>query len=395
MPRVSVIIPTYNRKDYVQEAIDSVLAQTYTDYEIIVVDDGSTDGTGEALQVRYGDRIRYVWQENQGESVARNRATEMAQGEFIAFLDSDDLWMPEKLQRQVAYLEMWSDAGMVFGQAWLIDEHGERYGHEPLGAAQQTPTVLAHDSLLLRNRVSGPSTVLLRRELWQRIDGFDPQIRYGEDWDLWLQVARIKPIHAMSMPLACIRRHRGTQCYYPESSEKVARVLQDHLRLLEKAFGSLPVSSVSSLRSQAIANQYLEAFIPECHVGAAEVARNYLLAAQSHAPELLADSDWFGKLILNQVVQILENEPPSNFDSGTQYVEKVLTHLEGIGAYNQSFAKRITAEANAVIGLWVNQHWGRRKARPYLVNAVRQDIRWLGNTGLVLTVVKSFIPGSN
>lgn len=71
MPRVSVIIPTYNRKDYVQEAIDSVLAQTYTDYEIIVVDDGSTDRTGEALQVRYGDRIRYVWQENQGRPGAR------------------------------------------------------------------------------------------------------------------------------------------------------------------------------------------------------------------------------------------------------------------------------------------------------------------------------------
>ena len=82
---VSVIIPTYNRRDYVQEAIDSVLAQTYTDYEIIVIDDGSTDGTGEALQASYGDRIRYEWQENQGESLARNRGIEMAQGEAGRF----------------------------------------------------------------------------------------------------------------------------------------------------------------------------------------------------------------------------------------------------------------------------------------------------------------------
>jgi glycosyltransferase involved in cell wall biosynthesis len=78
VPRVSVIIPTYNRKDYVREAIDSVLAQTYTDYEIIVVDDGSSDGTEAVLRERYGDRIRYLWQENQGESVARNRGIELA-----------------------------------------------------------------------------------------------------------------------------------------------------------------------------------------------------------------------------------------------------------------------------------------------------------------------------
>lgn len=101
MPRVSVIIPTYNRREYVQEAIDSALAQTFTDYEIIVIDDGSTDGTSEALQARYGNRIHYEWQENQGESVARNRGIELARGEYIAFLDSDDLWHPEKLAKQI------------------------------------------------------------------------------------------------------------------------------------------------------------------------------------------------------------------------------------------------------------------------------------------------------
>ncbi len=113
MPTVSVIIPTYNRRAYVQEAIDSVLAQTYTDYEIIVIDDGSTDGTGEALRERYGDKIIYEWQENQGLSAARNRGIESSRGQYIALLDSDDLWMPEKLERQVACLSQHPEVAMV------------------------------------------------------------------------------------------------------------------------------------------------------------------------------------------------------------------------------------------------------------------------------------------
>ena len=105
MPRVSVVIPTYNRREYVQEAIDSVLAQSYTDYELIVVDDGSNDSTGEALHSRYGDRLAYEWRPNAGVSAARNRGLELARGEFIAFLDSDDVWLPQKLQQQVAFLD--------------------------------------------------------------------------------------------------------------------------------------------------------------------------------------------------------------------------------------------------------------------------------------------------
>ena len=124
MPRVSVIIPTYNRLDYVQEAIDSVLAQTYTDYELIVVDDGSTDGTGDTLKARYGDRIRYLWQENQGWPAARNHGVSIAQGEYIAQLDSDDLWLPEKLVRQVPVLDACPEAVLVFSHVMQIDAEG-------------------------------------------------------------------------------------------------------------------------------------------------------------------------------------------------------------------------------------------------------------------------------
>ena len=101
MCQVTVIIPTYNRRALVQQAIDSVLAQTYTDYEIIVVDDGSTDGTGEALAARYGERIRYFCQENKGRALARNLGIAEALGEYVSFLDSDDLFRQDELERHI------------------------------------------------------------------------------------------------------------------------------------------------------------------------------------------------------------------------------------------------------------------------------------------------------
>ena len=102
MPTVSIIIPTYNRQSLVQETIDSVLRQSLSDWELIVIDDGSTDETGAVLTERYGTSIRYVYQQNQGESAARNYGISLAQGKYVAFLDSDDLWLPNKLQRPAA-----------------------------------------------------------------------------------------------------------------------------------------------------------------------------------------------------------------------------------------------------------------------------------------------------
>ena len=104
-PKVSVVIPTYNRADKVRSCVESVLAQTFLDLEVIVVDDGSSDQTGQALKHTFGDRIRYYFQTNQGVSVARNKGIEEAQGEWIAFLDSDDLWEKEKLESQFKALE--------------------------------------------------------------------------------------------------------------------------------------------------------------------------------------------------------------------------------------------------------------------------------------------------
>ncbi len=109
MPKVSVIIPTFNCAVYLPQAIESVLGQTWQDFELIVVDDGSTDDTCQVL-APYQNRLVYLYQENQGESSARNKGIQVAQGEYLAFLDSDDLWLATKLERQITVLEAWPSA---------------------------------------------------------------------------------------------------------------------------------------------------------------------------------------------------------------------------------------------------------------------------------------------
>src|SRR3989304_775382 len=124
MPRVSVIIPTFNCARFLGRAIDSALFQTYTDYEIIVVDDGSTDATGDVVE-RYASKIRYTYQSNKGVSSARNTALSNASGELIAYLDADDMWYPHKLESQVAFLDFHKDCGLVHSDVTMVNEVDE------------------------------------------------------------------------------------------------------------------------------------------------------------------------------------------------------------------------------------------------------------------------------
>jgi glycosyltransferase involved in cell wall biosynthesis len=265
-----VIIPTYNRRELVQETIDSVLAQTYTDYEIIVVDDGSTDGTEEALAARYRDRIRYVWQENQGEAVALNRGIAMAKGEYIATLGSDDLWKREKLNRHVRVLDSHPEVCMVWCQAWLMDEEGNRIAVPPLGHDVQ-PDDLSLEMLLQRNTMLGAgSTCLIRRSALEAVGGFDPEICLGEDWDLWLRLRARWDIAFLPEPLASVRRYPNSQSL---SDQNVEHALKDHLRVLDKAFAALPgCYEMEGLKNRAYGRVYWEAGLRFENVGQTSVA---------------------------------------------------------------------------------------------------------------------------
>ena len=198
-PTVSVVIPTYNRVGLLADALDSVAAQTFTDYEIIVVDDGSQDATRDYVTSR-PLRIRYQWQSHQGVSAARNHAVRMARAELVAFLDSDDMWEPLFLERTVQWLREHPEAGVVFTDFVSTDPRGGLLrGHRkrPWGG-DITPRLFASTFI-------ATSALVARTAVVREAGGFDTRLTHNEDLDLWLRLSLRHRFGLILEPL-CRRR---------------------------------------------------------------------------------------------------------------------------------------------------------------------------------------------
>ena len=194
-PGVSVIIPAYNRGWALRAAIDSVQAQTYRDYELIVVDDGSTDDTPEILDA-YGPDVTVIRQANAGVSAARNAGIREAKGALIAFLDSDDRWLPEKLSVQVDFFDARPDALICqTEEIWI--RNGKRVNPKKVHKKPSGRIFRASLALCLVS----PSAVMLRRSLFDEIGGFDESLPACEDYDLWLRISARHPVYLIATPL--------------------------------------------------------------------------------------------------------------------------------------------------------------------------------------------------
>lgn len=187
VPKVSVIIPAYNNARFLQEAVESVFAQTYQDYEIIVIDDGSTDNTKEVL-APYLDRIQYIYQPNRGASSARNTGIRHSHGDYIAFLDADDIWLPEKLRIQVEYLNNHPDTAMVYALALRVDVNGRASNHRNM-LKRSLPCGDIFNALFFRDFIT-LSSVVIRKRILDAIGLFDESFTHAEDHELWLRIAR-------------------------------------------------------------------------------------------------------------------------------------------------------------------------------------------------------------
>jgi glycosyltransferase involved in cell wall biosynthesis len=207
MPTVSVILPTYNRATLVMEAIASVLAQTYSDYEIIIVDDGSTDNTREVLRPLIDEgRINYVYQENAGLSAARNHGIRLAKGKYIAFLDSDDLFMPTKLEKQVVALDENPEVAFVHSGYSKFDNSGRDLGYRDTSVISGWvyPEILLQWSVLI-----AVPCVLVRASILGDVNGFDENMGWAEDLDLWRRISMCCPIMVIPEVLTKVRSHSG------------------------------------------------------------------------------------------------------------------------------------------------------------------------------------------
>jgi glycosyltransferase involved in cell wall biosynthesis len=194
-PRVSAVLPTYNRGWILEQAVDSVLDQDYANLELIVVDDGSTDGT-KGLLSRFGDRIVVICQTNRGVSAARNTGIRAATGELIALLDSDDTWLPEKVTAQVAFFSNHPDARVCQTQEFWI-RNGVRVN--PGKRHRKEAGMIFERSLALC--LVSPSAVMMRKSLLDEVGLFDETLPACEDYDLWLRIACKHPIHLIDRPL--------------------------------------------------------------------------------------------------------------------------------------------------------------------------------------------------
>lgn len=202
-PLVSAVIAAYNMAEYLPLAVRSVLAQSYKNIEVLIVDDGSTDNTREVVEEFLGDpRINYIIQENKGQAAAKNRGVYESSGEYIAFLDADDMWAPEKLDLQIPIFSRSKALGVVYAKLICIDEKGEEL------------LAMPDNYLLFRGRVSNPlfirnfirfGTVVIRRECFERLGGFKEHIRMGIDYDLWLRFSTQYEFDYVDRPLLYYR----------------------------------------------------------------------------------------------------------------------------------------------------------------------------------------------
>lgn len=284
MVKVSVIIPTYNRAQYIAAAIDSVLGQTYPDYEIIVVDDGSTDNTRQVLS-RYGERIRYIYQKNSKEGAARNNGIRHAQGEFVALLDSDDLWLPHKLERDVALFAADMGIGVVYSLAEYITSDGKPVGWKPLRWYEGD--VL--EKLALENFVS-LSTAVVRRACFEEVGYFneDRQLSGSVDWEMWMRLAARYRFACTGQVGARLRVHPTSMMSTPGYMEQAC------LRALELAFANPALAQrLAPLKPQIYANIYTYIALGFYTNGDMRQARHYLRQAVHAWPRQIVRPKFF------------------------------------------------------------------------------------------------------
>jgi len=249
MPKISVIIPTYNRAKYIARAIDSVLCQTFRDKEIIVVDDGSTDETPSIL-ASYKDKIRVLNQINSGVSAARNRGIVKSKGQYLAFLDSDDVWTPDKLEVQAAVLDTNPDVGIVYGKLAIVDDQGNRKGTKP-----EEATGSNFVELLSIGGDLPTSSVMVRRECFERAGYFDETMDMMEDFEMWVRIARQYDLYEITdRILATYLEHDG------QVTQSKVKVYRGRVKLFEKfldLYQNVPDLPIAKMKTQIVEDRYM------------------------------------------------------------------------------------------------------------------------------------------
>lgn len=251
MSNISVVIPTFNRAHILDSVVSSVVNQSIIPTEIIIVDDGSKDSTLEVVQnlIAKNDKlnIRYVSQENQGGNVARNRGIDEANGEYIAFLDSDDTWDKEKLEKQLAVFQNNEKVGAVYCGLRHVDLDKGTLIHEP---KRSYPSGNLGSSLLIRDVTAPTSCYMVKRGVFEEVGGFDILLKARQDWEMWIRIAQKFEIGVVPKALVNYGEHTGTRtASNPQKEIDAYKYIREKYK---KALEALPLS----MRLEALSAYY-------------------------------------------------------------------------------------------------------------------------------------------
>ncbi|WAL62604.1 glycosyltransferase family 2 protein [Thermocoleostomius sinensis] len=320
MPKVSVIVPTYNSIAYLPETIESILQQTFTDFEVLIVDDGSTDQTVAWAKQIVDPRVRVIMQPNQGVSVARNTGILQAQGEYVAFLDADDTWNHSKLEQQVYYLDTHPKIGWVHSWVSLIDAQSQPIGKPLISSAEGQ----IWEELLIRNAIACCS-VMVRRSCFSVAGLFDPNIRSAEDWELWIRLAFHYPIGLIKEPLA---RYR----VLPTSKSKNCQLVERSLhQIIEKTFADIPLNYQSwKSRSYGYAYLYLAWKALQGQTKDISAAIRYRQQAKQYCPRLRYSVEYLRLGVAIGLIQVVGGDRYTLFLRTVNRLQGWITQVQRI-----------------------------------------------------------------
>jgi glycosyltransferase involved in cell wall biosynthesis len=374
MDLVSVIIPAYNQAHYLGRAIQSVLAQTYSEFEIIVVNDGSSDNTSSVVEAISDPRMHYIYQDNKGLSGARNTGIRVSRGAYISYLDADDEFLPGKLSALIGVIKKTPEVGLAAGQAIPVDEEGQQ-----IGSVFNRGIPEDHSELLLSNPLHVGS-VLVSAE-WQRVAGFfDEKLNSYEDWDMWLRLARAGCKMAwIDQPVSLYRFHPH------QMTRDGRRMTEANFAVLERVFSDKELPK--SWRAQedlAYSNAYLRASA-HCYLeGDFGSAKENVLKAVALDPGLLENE----ALPLRERFSAWTDLPKT--DAPLIFLENIYSHLpEEISPLVRP--RNALSEAAMGIAFRAFQDGDFQLSREAVWRAVSCKPSWLLNRGVIAIFLKSLL----
>jgi len=298
-PKLSVVVPSYNHQDYISETLKSLENQTFQDFEIIVVDDGSTDRTVEAVK-SFPSRARIFTQENQGVVAARNRGVSLTKGEYICFVDSDDVVLSDRFARQVAILDSDAEVGLVFADALIIDSKGKQIGK----FSDVYPVVPGDvaEMLVLHYCFTPMITVMVRTEVLEKAGPFEKPGPIS-DYIKWIEVAHLSKVYYDPKPLGCWRRHQRSTSKNVRQEKKYAQTRMMIRKILRK-YPRLKAEVGNNIVKKFSRSYFLTGFFLAADGNIKRAKKYYIKAAKVYPWSV---ENWGGVLLtslpVNKVIQ--------------------------------------------------------------------------------------------